>query len=248
MVSTQLSEQENFYKLKQTKSESDQSCVFRGNIVGYHKRIFHRRIKNKVEVWLKGNYLNFNLSSRTQLYTNNPYNNLCNIFRISYNSNHIMAMESLSPYLDLFKSHASQYISSFKQYPIWKQALVSSGIMIGTSTFLTLSSYYYCRIRYPSMPKIYSTITGNLNNNNGIIIFIHGWPDFDYLWEKQIEYFSSKNYCCINLELPNFNINRVQNPWGYDLLTVVDAIALKIKKIQNKKKCILFLHDWGASW
>lgn len=157
-----------------------------------------------------------------------------------------MTTELFNSYLDIFKSHASQCISSFKRYPIWKQALVSSAIMIGSGTIVTLASYYCCKIRYGLTPKIYNTITGDINNNAGIIIFIHGFPDFDYLWENQIEYFSKKNYCCINLELPNFNINRIQNPWGYDFFTIIDALALKIKEIVNNKTCILFTHDWGA--
>ena len=153
-------------------------------------------------------------------------------------------MESLS--IDSIKSNAMNYISTFKQYPLWKKSLITSAIITGSSVVYTFGSYYYCKLRYPSTPRIYYTITGDINNNNGIIAFIHGFPDFGYIWDKQIDFFRSKNYCCISLELPNFQIDRIQNPWGYQLLTVVDALGNTLKQILDKKDCSLITHDWGA--
>ena len=48
------------------------------------------------------------------------------------------------------------------------------------------------------------------------------------------------------MELPNFNIDRVQNPWGYDLSVVVSAMANTVKQILNERACIVIAHDWGA--
>ena len=143
-------------------------------------------------------------------------------------------------------STTTNYITTFKQYSIWKQAAVSSAIITGSTIAYTLGSYYFCKLRYPSKPSIKYTTIGDINNNNGILVFIHGFPDFEYLWDKQVEHFKAKNYCCITLELPNYHIDRIQNPWGYDLFVVIDAISDTIKQLLNDKECCLIAHDWGS--
>ena len=152
----------------------------------------------------------------------------------------------LNPYLESIKSFTSYYTSKFKQYPLWKQAFISSTIMIGSPIIYTFASYYYCKLRYPSIPNIHYTITGDLDNNDGILLFIHGFPDFGYLWDPQIKFFNNKNYCCINIEIPNFYKDRIQNPWGYSIKQLTLGIANTIKQILNNRECIFIVHDWGC--
>eukprot|EP01084_Bolivina_argentea_P045059 82939_1 len=142
-------------------------------------------------------------------------------------------------------------VLKFKQYPIWKQALLASACFTASTMLLTFGSYYYNRLKYPTLPRIDYTITGNINKNKGILVFCHGWPDFGYLWSSQIEYLSSQGYCCVNIELPNFNPDKMQNPWGYDLITVVNALGTTIQQILTDTRTqsdgvTLIAHDWGS--
>eukprot|EP01084_Bolivina_argentea_P224942 380247_1 len=103
-------------------------------------------------------------------------------------------------------------LSKFNSYSLLKQILISSSIITASSVMYTFTSYYICKLRYSKMPKIYHFIQGNINSNKGILIFISGWPDTTEIYNSQVEYFVNKNYCCITLEFPNMNIERIQNP------------------------------------
>ena len=72
------------------------------------------------------------------------------------------------------------------------------------------------------------------------------------LWKDQIENFKNE-YLCINIELPNFNKDRQQNPWGYDIPNLVKGIANQIQYIlqtkypkYKKEGVTLIAHDWGS--
>ena len=56
---------------------------------------------------------------------------------------------------------------------------------------------------------------------------------------SQIEYYTAKKYCCITLENPNYNRDFVQNPWGYDTMELVNALAFRIMDIVGDKSIIL---------
>ena len=59
----------------------------------------------------------------------------------------------------------------------------------------TFGSYYYYKLKYDH-------IHGDTKNNDGVLVFINGWPDTSLIWTEQVNYLSSNNnYCCITLEL-----------------------------------------------
>ena len=74
-------------------------------------------------------------------------------------------------------------------------------------------------------------------------------PDLPQLWSALIEEFQ-KEYYCVTLELPNYNNNRVQNKWGYDLVDISRAVAYTVQeRILLKSpysQVTLVIHDWGA--
>ena len=136
----------------------------------------------------------------------------------------------MNEYFQQAKTFLTPYISSivtqFKQFSPVKQALISTSIVIGSSVAYGIISYNINKLLYPRKPIIDYKIHGDISSNNGIIFFLHGWPDFSYIWEIQIKYFISKGYCCITLELPNFNISKpIQNPWGYKVSTITEALG-----------------------
>ena len=150
-----------------------------------------------------------------------------------------------------FGNFAAEYMNKFKTYS-WLSRMIISGTFIAASTTIYLiSSYYINKLTYPQLPKIYYSIHGDINNNQGILIFFSGWPDIECIYDPQIEYFVNKNYCCICMELPNMNVYRLQNPWGYKLYDIVKSMGITLRNILNtsnvqKDKVILCGHDWGS--
>ena len=155
---------------------------------------------------------------------------------------------------DFFMPYILPALETFKAFNIWKKALLSTSILIGSPIACTIASYNLCKLIYPKSPTIDYEIHGDINSKEGIIFFLHGWPDFGYIWEHQVKHFVSKGYCCIVLEIPNFNISKpIQNPWGYDIPTIVNAfgetihnILLKNNKLDSNTNIILTAHDWGS--
>ena len=107
--------------------------------------------------------------------------------------------------LTSLQSNVVDHLSSFKTLPRWKQVAMVSGAYTGCCILGSLASYYVNKQIHPETPTVYHTTHGNINSstNNNILFFIHGFPDFQDLWDLQIKFFQSKGYCCITLELPN---------------------------------------------
>eukprot|EP01084_Bolivina_argentea_P099426 178735_1 len=146
----------------------------------------------------------------------------------------------------------SKYAGKFDQSSPWKKAAITGAVLTTGCMFYSMSSYYLYKLWYNKLPLINYKITGDINNNSGILFFIHGWPDTSALWNPQVKYLSNNNYCCITLDLPNLNLDiPLQNPWGYNLMQVVDALGNTIQKILNDNNKTaegihVISHDWGS--
>lgn len=125
-----------------------------------------------------------------------------------------------------------------------KQVFLTGAALTATSVAYSFFRYCYDQFIYGSIPEIRLRCEGNFSNAQELVIFVHGFPDFGYIWESQVEALSEKGYCCITLELPNFHKDRIQNPWGYDIFAVVDAIGEQIAMLteEGEKKCYLVAH------
>ena len=148
---------------------------------------------------------------------------------------------------------ALQLFETFKSQTRPKQILWTGAAITGASIALSFVRYCYNQVRYGSTPQIRCDITGDINNCKEMVIFIHGFPDFGYLWESQIELLTQEGYCCVNVELPNFHIDRIQNPWGYDFFAVVNAVGEKIADLtkEGERRCNLVTHGmlpYVQSW
>ncbi|WP_161569650.1 alpha/beta hydrolase [Veronia nyctiphanis] len=76
------------------------------------------------------------------------------------------------------------------------------------------------------------------------IVFLHGWPDDDTLWQPFIDKLSSRYYC-ITLCWPNF-AGRVSRRLGYRIPELADLAVHALEEHGIKQKVILVTHDWGA--
>ncbi|UCE08516.1 MAG: alpha/beta hydrolase [bacterium] len=80
---------------------------------------------------------------------------------------------------------------------------------------------------------------------NEALVFIHGWPDDQSLWDKEFERFS-KSYCCVRTTLPNCG-EQLDRRWGVDFPELVELISQTITQaLPNHQKIIIVGHDWGA--
>ena len=152
---------------------------------------------------------------------------------------------------DWIKTKLQRLNNEYMGYPGWKRAIISTGVLTGCCVTYSISSYLYNNIKYGYKPRIDYTVTGDVTNNKGILVFIHGYPDFEYLWKPQVMHFCSKQYCCITLNIPNMNKYKMQHKWGYALESIVDEMATTLRQIlndsnNNDKGIYLIGHDWGS--
>ncbi len=79
------------------------------------------------------------------------------------------------------------------------------------------------------------------------IIFIHGFPEFWYMWKSQLKEFS-KDYHVVAPDLRGYNLSqKFPNKQDYSIDTVMGDIEGLIKHFAKDKKAILVAHDWGAA-
>ncbi|MDJ0899941.1 MAG: alpha/beta hydrolase [Xenococcus sp. MO_188.B8] len=81
--------------------------------------------------------------------------------------------------------------------------------------------------------------------DNPIMLFIHGYPDDESVWERQIAYFKDR-FCCVRVVLPNFS-GKVDRKWGFDFPEIVALLKTALDKLNPEEKPVLLVtHDWGA--
>lgn len=107
-----------------------------------------------------------------------------------------------------------------------------------------------------NLPNIEIKEKSNEGNEKEVLLFLHGWPDDENVFKKQIDYFSSLGYRCLYYTLPWYGPkevsiktakerNFVKN--GYKQKELVDSIAFgTFHKLKQDQKVILIAHDWGA--
>lgn len=83
------------------------------------------------------------------------------------------------------------------------------------------------------------------NADGPLLVFIHGWPDDDRLWRRQVAVLG-KRYRCLLLTLPNFGEAR-DKAGGYDFPALAEwAGACVDDHRKSDEPVTLITHDWGA--
>jgi len=105
---------------------------------------------------------------------------------------------------------------------------------------------------FKSLPPIVTSVHGN-ENHDETIVFIHGWPDDEHLWDLQVGRLS-RDYKCLTFTLPWFGDSETAklnaskfnySPWGYSFEDIADMLYASI--VQHcESKVIVVGHDWGA--
>ena len=81
---------------------------------------------------------------------------------------------------------------------------------------------------------------------NRLILFIHGFPEFWYEWENQLEEFGEDHYA-VAPDLRGFNLSdQPPEVEKYRAKHLVEDLRLLIKHLGHTR-CILVAHDWGGA-
>lgn len=82
-----------------------------------------------------------------------------------------------------------------------------------------------------------------------LMLFLHGFPDFSYIWRHQLPFFS-ENYHVVAPDLRGYNLSdKPGNKEDYKMSVLVEDVRNLIEQL-GYEKCTLVGHDWGGaiSW
>lgn len=82
------------------------------------------------------------------------------------------------------------------------------------------------------------------NADGPTLVFIHGWPDDDSLWRKQVAGLGDE-FRCVLVTLPNFG-EHAERAGGYDFPELVERLHATVRAVQPEGAVGLVTHDWGA--
>lgn len=76
-----------------------------------------------------------------------------------------------------------------------------------------------------------------------LLVFIHGWPDDENLWEAELRHYAAR-YHCVSVRLPGFGASREGAP---DFEEITARLHATIQSLRApKQELTLVGHDWGA--
>ena len=83
------------------------------------------------------------------------------------------------------------------------------------------------------------------DEQNEALVFVHGWPDDQSLWEKEFYRFA-KTHCCVRITLPNCG-DQLDRHWGVDFPELIELMSQTIAQtLPDHQRIIMVGHDWGA--
>jgi pimeloyl-ACP methyl ester carboxylesterase len=100
--------------------------------------------------------------------------------------------------------------------------------------------------RYDEVNGIQLNVIYEGEGNEQLIIFLHGFPEFNLAWHKQLPFFANNGFYALAPDQRGYN--QSSKPKGvkpYILDNLVADIAGWIKQLTSKK-IILVGHDWGG--
>ena len=109
------------------------------------------------------------------------------------------------------------------------------------------------RRNYPHFKSEYAEVNnGKLHyvktgpNDGELIIFLHGFPQFWYMWRDQLLEFS-KDYLAVALDMRGYNLSfKPKAIEQYQPKHIIEDIRALVEEHFNRKKFILVGHDWGG--
>jgi pimeloyl-ACP methyl ester carboxylesterase len=75
------------------------------------------------------------------------------------------------------------------------------------------------------------------------LVMIHGWPDTQALWDRQVAHFRAQ-IRCVRFTLPGYDLRHGRRAMSLQQTTA--HIAAIVDAVSPNKPVTLLLHDWGA--
>lgn len=86
-----------------------------------------------------------------------------------------------------------------------------------------------------------------VNGEGKLIVFLHGFPEFWYVWRNQLAEFG-KDYMAVAPDMRGYNLSdKPKKASDYELPLLVSDVVALIEKLGKGKKAILVAHDWGGA-
>jgi pimeloyl-ACP methyl ester carboxylesterase len=88
-------------------------------------------------------------------------------------------------------------------------------------------------------------------DNNQLLIFIHGAPDDEKLWDNQVAFFTRQGYTCLRLLIPDYDgLQTKHHRYSFDeIADLMENTLSKFINIDNRNKFNKIFHinhDWGT--
>lgn len=147
---------------------------------------------------------------------------------------------------------------------LWAKAL-SSPAAGSASAVAAVTAVMYAKwvLRQRVQPG-FLPITYDGPRGGPVMFFVHGWPDDETLWEKQIRHFAAKGWRCARVTMPNYaqhpgiHDGRTWRAAGYSPDEVADMLHDALQRAAaDAGACaagaagarpVLVAHDWGAGY
>ena len=109
------------------------------------------------------------------------------------------------------------------------------------------------RKNYPRFKSEYAEVNGvklhyvKAGPDDGeLILFLHGFPQFWYMWRDQLLEFS-KDHLAVALDMRGYNLSsKPEGIKNYQVHHLVEDIRALVEEHFNRQKFILVGHDWGG--
>jgi pimeloyl-ACP methyl ester carboxylesterase len=80
-----------------------------------------------------------------------------------------------------------------------------------------------------------------------LVLFLHGYPEFWYLWRHQLEHLGDA-YHCVAPDLPGYNLSsKPAEVARYRTKRLIADVAAFAAQFSRKRKFTLVAHDWGGA-
>nr|WP_298794203.1 alpha/beta fold hydrolase [uncultured Allomuricauda sp.] len=84
------------------------------------------------------------------------------------------------------------------------------------------------------------------NEENTMVILLHGWPETSHMWKKLMSSLSGRGYYCVAPNMRGYSENACPKGKKHYTLDKLAKDVIDISKFLNKPKFHLVGHDWGA--
>ncbi|MHA1670508.1 MAG: alpha/beta fold hydrolase [Promethearchaeota archaeon] len=109
------------------------------------------------------------------------------------------------------------------------------------------------RRNYPQFKSEFAEVNGvklhyiKAGPENGeLILFLHGFPQFWYMWRDQLLEFS-KDYLAVAPDMRGYNLSsKPEEIKQYQPHHIIEDFRALVEEHFTRKKCILVGHDWGG--